>query len=191
LRLTSGFSTKQGHCSGDRQHATTTILNRHSLRKGSRLSTTRTSPRWNGTKIYFTGHSLHNEYRDLLIAPGNMRERFVDLIRQEADHARAGREAKIIHDRIDTDPFEAVADIVKSFPLVITWDDAIAVRGGVHPDWSLAEHERDDLLKMRAVPPENGYDGPARVFFGHTVFDELVSVPAEETHQSRAASKIL
>jgi len=73
---------------------------------------------------------------------------------------------------------------------------------------------------MRAVPPENGYDGPARVFFGHTVFDEprvsdtavgldtgcvyggsltayeywsddLVSVPAEETYQSRAASKIL
>jgi len=102
--------------------------------EGIELSTTRTSPRWNGTKIYFTGHSLHNEYWDLLIAPGNMRERFVDLIRQEADHARAGREAKIIHDRIDTDPFEAVADIVKSFPLVITWDDAIAVHGGVHPD---------------------------------------------------------
>jgi polyphosphate kinase len=45
---------------------------------------------------YFTGHSLHDDYRDLLIAPGNMREQFVELIRREADHARAGREARIV-----------------------------------------------------------------------------------------------
>jgi len=45
---------------------------------------------------YFTGHSLHDDYRELLIAPGNMREQFVDLIRQEAAHAREGREAKIV-----------------------------------------------------------------------------------------------
>ncbi|MFB6310066.1 MAG: polyphosphate kinase 1 [Salinirussus sp.] len=44
---------------------------------------------------YFTGHALHDEYRELLIAPGNMRERFVDLIRREADHAKAGRDARI------------------------------------------------------------------------------------------------
>ncbi|WP_207592716.1 polyphosphate kinase 1 [Halomontanus rarus] len=45
---------------------------------------------------FFTGHSLHREYRTLLIAPGNMRERFVDLIRAEADHARNGEEARIV-----------------------------------------------------------------------------------------------
>ncbi len=45
---------------------------------------------------YFTGTALHDEYRELLIAPGNMRERFVDLIRREADHAREGREARIV-----------------------------------------------------------------------------------------------
>ncbi|MFC7071875.1 polyphosphate kinase 1 [Halovenus rubra] len=45
---------------------------------------------------YFTGHSLHNEYRDLLIAPGNMRERFVELIQQEAKHAHDGKEARIV-----------------------------------------------------------------------------------------------
>jgi polyphosphate kinase len=45
---------------------------------------------------YFTGHSLHDEYRELLIAPGNMRERFVELIRREADHAREGKEARIV-----------------------------------------------------------------------------------------------
>jgi polyphosphate kinase len=45
---------------------------------------------------YFTGHSLHEQYRELLIAPGNMRGRFVDLIRREATHAREGREARIV-----------------------------------------------------------------------------------------------
>jgi polyphosphate kinase len=44
---------------------------------------------------YFTGHSLHSEYRELLIAPGNMRDRFTELIRRETDHAREGREAAI------------------------------------------------------------------------------------------------
>ncbi|GAB3665518.1 polyphosphate kinase 1 [Halopiger thermotolerans] len=45
---------------------------------------------------YFTGHSMHREYRKLLIAPGNMRERFVDLIRAEARRARNGERARIV-----------------------------------------------------------------------------------------------
>ncbi|MHC3439085.1 polyphosphate kinase 1 [Natrialbaceae archaeon A-gly3] len=45
---------------------------------------------------YFTGHSLHGEYRKLLIAPGNMRETFTDLIRAEAERARADEEARIV-----------------------------------------------------------------------------------------------
>lgn len=45
---------------------------------------------------YFTGHSRHTEYQKLLIAPGNMRQRFVDLIRREAEHARDGRDARIV-----------------------------------------------------------------------------------------------
>jgi polyphosphate kinase len=45
---------------------------------------------------YFTGHSLHDDYRELLIAPGNMRDRFVELIRREAAHAGEGREARIV-----------------------------------------------------------------------------------------------
>jgi polyphosphate kinase len=44
---------------------------------------------------YFTGHSLHEDYRKLLIAPTNMRERFTDLIRREARHAAAGDAAHI------------------------------------------------------------------------------------------------
>jgi polyphosphate kinase len=45
---------------------------------------------------YFTGHSLHESYRKLLVAPENMRQEFTRLVRREAGHARAGREAKIV-----------------------------------------------------------------------------------------------
>ncbi|MGD0463503.1 MAG: polyphosphate kinase 1 [Tepidisphaeraceae bacterium] len=42
-----------------------------------------------------TGRSLKRDYRKLLVAPVNMRERFVLMIRREAEHARAGRPARI------------------------------------------------------------------------------------------------
>jgi polyphosphate kinase len=44
---------------------------------------------------YLTGRSLKRDYRKLLVAPVNMRERFMLKIRREAEHARAGREARI------------------------------------------------------------------------------------------------
>jgi polyphosphate kinase len=45
---------------------------------------------------FFTGPSLDERFRKLLIAPVAMRERFVEMIRREADHARAGRRARIV-----------------------------------------------------------------------------------------------
>jgi polyphosphate kinase len=45
---------------------------------------------------YFTGHSLHEEYEKLLIAPTNMRGRFAERIRREAENARDGVEAEIV-----------------------------------------------------------------------------------------------
>jgi polyphosphate kinase len=44
---------------------------------------------------YFTGNSVHDDYRELLIAPGNMREQFIEAIRSEAEHAREGKPAEI------------------------------------------------------------------------------------------------
>jgi polyphosphate kinase len=44
---------------------------------------------------YLTGRSLKRDYRKLLVAPLNMRDRFTLKIRREADHARAGREGRI------------------------------------------------------------------------------------------------
>jgi polyphosphate kinase len=43
-----------------------------------------------------TGISRQRLYRKLLVAPANMRERFVELIERESAHARAGRGGRIV-----------------------------------------------------------------------------------------------
>ncbi|WP_323675565.1 polyphosphate kinase 1 [Halorubellus sp. PRR65] len=45
---------------------------------------------------FFTGHSMHDDYRRLLIAPTNMREQFLDRIRHETEVAREGGAARIV-----------------------------------------------------------------------------------------------
>jgi polyphosphate kinase len=43
-----------------------------------------------------TGISRQRLYRKILVAPANMRERFIELIDREATHARAGRQGRIV-----------------------------------------------------------------------------------------------
>jgi polyphosphate kinase len=43
-----------------------------------------------------TGYSRQRLYRKLLVAPQNMRSRFIELIERETEHARNGRPARII-----------------------------------------------------------------------------------------------
>ncbi|HTS88958.1 MAG TPA: polyphosphate kinase 1 [Gemmatimonadales bacterium] len=43
-----------------------------------------------------TGFAAPTEYRKLIVAPRGMRERFIAMIRREAEHARAGRPARIM-----------------------------------------------------------------------------------------------
>jgi polyphosphate kinase len=45
---------------------------------------------------YLTGYSRSPEFVRLLVAPLNMRQRFLDLIARERDHAEAGRPARIV-----------------------------------------------------------------------------------------------
>lgn len=45
---------------------------------------------------FLTGFSRQRHYRKLIIAPGDMRERFHALIAREMEHARAGRPARLI-----------------------------------------------------------------------------------------------
>ncbi len=43
-----------------------------------------------------TGFSRQRDYRKLFVAPANMKTRFIELIRRESEHARAGRRARIV-----------------------------------------------------------------------------------------------
>ena len=43
-----------------------------------------------------TGFSRQSDYRTLLVAPANMRQRFTDMVKREAANARAGKPARII-----------------------------------------------------------------------------------------------
>ena len=148
---------------------------------------------------------------------------------ENAVSVQGNNEAKIINDRINSDPFEPITDVLDSFPLVVSWDGAVVLHGGINPQKPVTEHTSRELVETRAIPPENGYDGPfwfelydedPRIFFGHTVLrdpfisesavgldtgcvyggkltaydcanDELISVPAERTYQSRPDSKFL
>ena len=43
-----------------------------------------------------TGFSRQRDYRRLIVAPATLKDRFLELIHREADHARAGRPARIL-----------------------------------------------------------------------------------------------
>src|SRR5688572_12594145 len=45
---------------------------------------------------YLTGYSNQKEYRSLLVAPVQLRSRLTELILREAEHARAGRPARMV-----------------------------------------------------------------------------------------------
>ena len=45
---------------------------------------------------HLTGRSIKTDYAKLLVAPVNMRDRFLQKIRREAEHARAGRTGHIV-----------------------------------------------------------------------------------------------
>ncbi|HVE56237.1 MAG TPA: polyphosphate kinase 1 [Pyrinomonadaceae bacterium] len=45
---------------------------------------------------FLTGYAYQDEFRELLIAPINLRERMIELIRRETENSKAGKEARII-----------------------------------------------------------------------------------------------
>lgn len=113
----------------------------------------------------------------------------VDFVRADPRlvSVRGNNEDKIL--RGDKDPDwlrEGDREYFESLPIAISFDTALVVHGGVDPERSLEDHTADELLTMRS-PHGDGYDGPFwyddydgphRVFFGHTVHD----VPVEREH---------
>ena len=70
---------------------------------------------------------------------------------------------------------------VESLPVIISWDDVAVIHGGINHRKPLADHTIDELLNMRSLAPEGGYNRPfwfetrqqsPRVFFGHTVLSD-------------------
>jgi polyphosphate kinase len=58
-----------------------------------------------------TGYSRQRLYRKLLVAPANLRTRIIELVDREAEHARAGRPARIVgkmNALVDADVIEAL-----------------------------------------------------------------------------------
>jgi serine/threonine protein phosphatase 1 len=154
----------------------------------------------------------------------------VDLVR-DGDRlvtVRGNNEQKIV--RGDKDPGwlrDGDREYFESLPIVVSFDDAIVVHGGIDPERPLSDHSAEELLTMRA-PHGSGYDGPFwyedydgpyRVFFGHTVHErpverdhaigldtgcvyggqltayddrrgEFVTVDPATTHQNRSTEKI-
>jgi serine/threonine protein phosphatase 1 len=166
-----------------------------------------------------------------LIRKGPDSRGVVELVRDAPNlySIRGNNEAKLIHDRVDIPELDPVADYIGSLPVVISLGDSFLVHGGVDSRMPLAEQGIERLLNTRSIPPENGYDGPfwfegyegpGRVFFGHTPLDapvvtehavgldtgcvyggsltaydyradDVVSVSAFETYQSRPDRKVL
>lgn len=166
-----------------------------------------------------------------LVGKGPASDDVVEFVRtrDNAVSVRGNNEELVLRGLAEADLSPESRDAIASFPLVVTWDDAMVVHGGVRPDRALVEHGPQELLETRAIPPENGYrgpfwfdayEGPPRVFFGHTVLsdpfvgewsvgldtgcvhgrqltaydcdrDAVVRVPAEQTYRHRSDDRMV
>ncbi|MFB6160161.1 MAG: metallophosphoesterase family protein [Haloferacaceae archaeon] len=121
-----------------------------------------------------------------LVRKGPDSKAVVEFVRRHENmvSVRGNNEDKLVRDRETLDALDR-ADLayLESLPVALAIDDTLVVHGGVDPTRALDEQDVESLLTCRAVPPENGYDGPfwferyrgpPRVVFGHTVLDDPV-----------------
>ncbi|SEN09907.1 serine/threonine protein phosphatase 1 [Halorientalis persicus] len=166
-----------------------------------------------------------------LVRKGPASREVVEFVRDRdnATSVRGNNEAKVLNGEVSRPGLDPVREYIESLPVALSWDGGLVVHGGVDPTRPLASHGVEDLLETRSIPAGNGYDGPfwfeqyegpPRVFFGHTVLDDPVdtqwavgldtgcvyggsltalatrsgewfSVDAAQTHQQRADRKIV
>jgi polyphosphate kinase len=88
---------------------------------------------------YLTGHSKGPQFKKLLVAPMNMRQRFLELIRRECEHAEAGRSGRIIAKLNQVDDLEIIIALVAASRAGVKIDLVIrgfcCLRAGV-PGWT-------------------------------------------------------
>ena len=175
---------------------------------------------------------------DLLIFVGDLVRKgpdtkgVVDLVRSAPNMltVRGNNEEKLLRGEKTVDALtEADLDWIADQPAVISLPETLITHAGVDPRKPRADHTVDDLQNVRSMVPDasyqppfwfDRYDGPERVFFGHTVLsapivreyavgldtgcvygneltaydwraDELSTVAADEAHEARPAEKFI
>jgi len=128
---------------------------------------------------------------DLLVFVGDLVRKgpdsraVLELVRDSPNmlSVRGNNEQKFLDGSKSNPEIDPLVGDIRELPAAIALDGDLVVHGGVDPRRPLAEHSVADLLTTRSVPPGNGYDGPfwfdryegpPRVFFGHTVLEEPV-----------------
>lgn len=117
-----------------------------------------------------------------LVRKGPDSKGVLDLVQSHENvlSVRGNNEAKLIHGEktlsaLDDEDIAWLAEL----PHAISWEDTLVVHGGVPPEQALSALGPERLLETRA-PNGDGYDGPfwfdayegpPRVFFGHTVLE--------------------
>ncbi|MFC6768593.1 metallophosphoesterase family protein [Natrinema soli] len=117
-----------------------------------------------------------------LVRKGPESEAVLDRIRRSPRllSVRGNNERKLLEGEASLPALDAAdSRYLQSLPTAISWDGGLVVHGGIDPNRPLAAHSAEDVLTMRS-PDGDGYDGPfwfetyegpPRVFFGHTVLD--------------------
>ncbi|WP_254764882.1 metallophosphoesterase family protein [Natrinema marinum] len=120
-----------------------------------------------------------------LVRKGPDSKAVLDRVRRSSRliSVRGNNERKLIEGEASLPALDAVdLQYLESLPTAIAWDGGLVVHGGVDPSRPLSAHADDEVLTMRS-PNGDGYDGPfwfesyegpPRVFFGHTVLAEPV-----------------
>lgn len=133
--------------------------------------------------------------RDLLVFVGDLVRKgpdsagVIDIVRSAPNmlSVRGNNEAKIIRgDKTLPELSTADREWLRSLPVAISWPGNLVVHGGVNPRKPVTEHTVCELLSMRGLEPDAGYDGPfwfdeyagpPRVYFGHTVLERPLISP--------------
>jgi polyphosphate kinase len=88
---------------------------------------------------YLTGHSKGPRFQKLLVAPMNMRQRFLEMIEREATHCAAGRGGRIIAKLNQVDDVEIISALVAASRAGVEIDLIVrgfcCVRPGI-PGWT-------------------------------------------------------
>ena len=117
-----------------------------------------------------------------LVRKGPESEAVLDRVRTspQLTSVRGNNEQKLLEGRASVEDLGPTAyRYMESLPTAISWEGGLVVHGGVDPERPLDAHSSEAVLTMRSHDG-GGYDGPfwfdeyegpPRVFFGHTVLD--------------------